>query len=215
MACCLRGDASAPRTLPVGESPGAAAARRPLALHGRRVLQSRGLFLELGAFPLPGGVLLGEALLKHHEHLGALLEVALRGLQLRGELVALAPDRLRGSLDVRLFAPPRLRGVVQTNDGLLYRRTPPWRLDLPRQTLVFARQHGVFLLVPRHLLVALRRSLRRGGVLAHLRLHLARLVREALLHLLHVVLGGARARRRLIQRALARVSRRRGARAAP
>ena len=103
------------------------------------MLQSRGLFLELGAFPLPGGVLLGEALLKHHEHLGALLEVALRGLQLRGELVALAPDRLRGSLDVRLFAPPRLRGVVQTNDGL---RVPDAlrheRLDLPRPSFSLA-----------------------------------------------------------------------------
>ena len=189
---------------PRGRVPGrAGGGDGALALHGRRVPQARGLFLELGAFALPRGVLLGEALLKRHEHFGSLLEVALRGLQLRGELVALAPDRLRGSLDVRLFAPPRLRGVVQANDGL---RVPDAlrheRLDLRREALILIRQHGVFLLVPRNLLVALRRSLRRGGILAHLRLHLARLVREALLHLLDVVLGGARARRRLVQSAL-------------
>ena len=119
----------------------------------------------------------------------SLLEVHARRLELRRELIALASQTLGGGLDVSLAAAPRLSGVVHLNER--FRETDALRHELLEpavQSLVLLGEELVLLLVPRHLLVALRRALPVRDVVPAPRRRLLPLRRQLLGELLHVIL---------------------------
>ena len=121
----------------------------------------------------------------------SLLEVHAIRLELRRELIALASQTLGGGLDVSLAAAPRLSGVVHLNER--FRQTDALRHELLEptvQALVLLGEELVLLLVPRHLLVALRRALPVRDVVPAPRLNLLPLRRQLLGELLHVILRG-------------------------
>ena len=125
------------------------------------------------------------------EQSGSLLEVHAACLELRRELIALASQSLRGSLDVSFAAAPRLRGVVHLNQRLRQADALSHELlHAPVQAFILLRQELVLLLVPAHLLVTLLRALPVGDVVAAARLLLLPLRRDLFRQFSYVILRG-------------------------